>query len=259
MVNTLTFLGSSTSVGIPVIGCDCPQCTSTDPKVSRMRSSIVIESDEQTVLVDAGPDLRQQALRHKLKHVDHVLYTHEHLDHTAGFDELRAFCWHRDDLLPLHCSEKCKKALVHMFGWAFAKDNTYPGYVRPVAHVFKGPFQLGSLTITPIPVNHGTVETHGFKFTSKSGLSVVYIPDVKSIPQPSFELIGSPNTLIIDCLREKPHVSHMCVEESLEAIKKINPQRALLTHCSHEMDCHEVGKTLPPAVSFAFDTQQIQF
>lgn len=259
MTHRLTFLGTSTSVGIPVIGCDCRTCESLDPKDKRMRSSVIIESQEQTILVDAGPDLRQQSLRHGLTKVDHVLYTHAHLDHIAGFDELRAFCWRRDDLLPIYGNEGCIFELKRMFSWAFSEDNIYQGYVRPTAHVFKDPFYLGELLVTPIPVNHGKLETNGFKFSKKDGSSIVYICDVKEIPVSSYPLIGSPDTLIIDCLREEDHVSHMCLSESLAAIEKIQPNRALLTHISHEMNYLEIEKSLPENVSFSFDTQTILF
>lgn len=224
-----------------------------------MRSSIVIASEEQTILVDAGPDLRHQALRHGLKEVDHVLYTHAHLDHIAGFDELRAFCWKRDDLLPLHGNPGCMEELQRIFAWAFAKTNTYKGYIRPEVHVFEGPFSLKSLEVTPIPVLHGSVQTSGFKFQTQSGTSIVYIPDVKVIPESSYPLIGQPDYLIIDCLREEFHPSHMSLSESLAVIEKVSPKRVLFTHISHEMDCEEVAKQLPEHISFSHDTLTIPF
>lgn len=259
MQHKLTFLGTSTSVGIPVIGCDCPRCQSSDPMDLRMRSSIVIESAEQTILVDTGPDLRQQALRHDLKKVDHVLYTHAHLDHIAGFDELRAFCWRRDELLPLYGNEGCMEELQRLYSWAFSEDNTYKGYIRPKAVVFNAPFSLVSLKITPIPVLHGSVQTSGFKFETQSGTSIVYIPDAKVIPDESIALIGKPDYFIIDCLREEEHPSHMNLTESLAIIDKVSPQQALLTHISHEMDCKLVSKRLPAHICFAHDTHTIQF
>jgi phosphoribosyl 1,2-cyclic phosphate phosphodiesterase len=259
MNKKLTFLGTSTSVGIPVIGCECPRCLSNDPKLYRLRSSIVIETPEFTILVDSGPDLRQQALRHKLKKVDYVLYTHSHLDHIAGFDELRAFCWRREERLPIFGSAGCIADLKRMFTWAFEEDNMYQGYVRPVANIITEPFEIGDLQITPIPVEHARAETFGYKFTTKKGFSLVYMPDVKSIPRGSFDLIGQPDYFIIDCLRKEPHSSHMCLEESLEAIKISQAKQALLTHISHEMDCYEVAKTLPKNISFSCDTNSIEF
>lgn len=258
MSNTLTFLGTSTSVGIPVIGCDCPRCTSNDPKLHRMRSSVHIQTPDTSILVDAGPDLRQQALRHKLTKVDHVFYTHAHLDHIAGFDELRAFCWRRDDLLPLYGNSGCIEEIQRMFSWAFAKENTYKGYIRPIAKVIKEPVQLSNLVITAIPVIHGSVETSGYKFETNDS-SVVYIPDVKVIPETSFELIGQPDYFIVDCLREEDHSSHMTYGEAIATIKKIAPKQAFLTHCAHEMDVEALSKQLPDNIAFAYDTLTIDF
>ena len=225
----------------------------------RMRASVVIESEEQTILVDAGPDLRQQALRHGLKKVDHVLYTHAHLDHIAGFDELRAFCWFREDLLPLYGNEGCINEIQRLFSWAFAKENTYKGYIRPSANIIEGTFQLGSLSVTEIPVVHGSVQTSGYKFKTPSGGTLVYIPDAKEIHEDSLKLIGQPDVFIVNCLREEEHPSHMSVDESLATIEKIKPGRALLTHCSHEMDCKVVSERLPENVAFCYDTQTIEF
>ncbi len=224
-----------------------------------MRSSIVIESEIETLLIDAGPDLRQQALRHGLKHVDYVFYTHSHLDHVAGFDELRAFCWRRDDLLPLYGNKGCMEDIQRMFSWAFTKENTYKGYIRPVAKIIEQKVQLKGLTVIPVPVDHGGVETSGYKLITNNGFSVVYICDVKVIPEASFPIIGNPDVLIIDCLREEMHQAHMCVDEVLAAIARIQPKQVYLTHCSHEMDCSLVSERLPANVQFCYDTQSISF
>jgi len=197
--------------------------------------------------------------RHGLKKVDNVLYTHAHLDHIAGFDELRAFCWHRSDKLPLYGNKGCMDEIQRIFSWAFSEKNTYLGYVRPEAAIINDPFQLGDLHLTPIPVIHGSVETSGYKFTSSDGTSVVYISDVKEIPAHSYGLIGQPDYLIIDCLREEIHPSHMCLEEALTAIETVQAKQAYLTHISHEMDCNEVAKNLPKNVAFSYDTQIINF
>ncbi len=264
MPHKLTFLGTSTSIGVPVIGCKCNMCKSDDPLLRRNRASIVIESDEMTVLVDSGPDLRIQSLRHGLSKVDHVLYTHAHLDHIAGFDELRAFCWHREEPLPLYSSEGCIAELKRIFHWAFDTEKMYKGYIRPQAIVVKDAFTLGkegsrdALEITPIPVRHGSIETVGYLFKSSTG-SIAYISDVKEIPSTSMNLIKNVDTLIIGCLREVAHFSHMGLEDCLSVIKQVNPGAALLTHISHEMDCPEVAKRLPENVSFSYDTQSLNF
>ncbi len=249
----LTFLGTSTSVGIPVIGCSCNVCVSEDPKDIRMRASVHIETSTHSILVDSGPDLRQQALRHSLTKVDAVLYTHHHLDHIAGFDELRAFCWHRDEPLPLYSSPSCLEELKRIFNWAFSEDNTYKGYVRPVAMPVTESFMLGGTKITPIPVDHGSVETIGYRFDDHD-LSIAYIPDAKSLKHGSANLLENLDHLIIDCLREKPHPTHMSLAESLAVISEVTPKNAWFTHIAHEMDIARVEPTLPPNVKFAYDT-----
>ena len=172
------FLGTSTSVGVPVIGCECQTCVSENPKDDRSRSSGFLEGPFGKILIDAGPDLRQQALRENLKEVDAVLYTHAHLDHIMGFDELRAFCWRRDEPLPLHGSHETLDALKVMFPWAFTGKKITAGYVFPQPVPFSGPFMIDALKVTPIEVLHGKVQTHGFRFDhpgARSFLSLIHI------------------------------------------------------------------------------------
>jgi phosphoribosyl 1,2-cyclic phosphate phosphodiesterase len=252
----LTFLGTSTSVGIPVIGCCCDVCVSKDPRNKRMRSSIHLETSSHSLLVDSGPDLRQQALRHSLTKVDAVLYTHHHLDHIAGFDELRAFCWHREDPLPLYSTPSCLNELKRIFNWAFSDENTYKGYIRPLAMPVTESFQLGMTKITLIPVEHGSIETVGYRFDD-GGLSIAYIPDAKSLMAGSADLLENLDHLIIDCLREKPHPTHLSLAESLAIIADVKPKNAWFTHIAHEMDVAKVELTLPPNVKFAHDTLTI--
>ncbi len=249
----LTFLGTSTSVGIPVIGCDCNICTSDDPLLHRMRSSVHILTATHSLLIDSGPDLRQQALHHKLTKVDAVIYTHQHLDHTAGFDELRAFCWHREVSLPLYSTPSCLKELSRVYNWAFSPNNTYRGYIRPDPRPITGPVQVGSLTVTPLPVSHGSVETVGYRF-DEGGFSIAYIPDVKTILPETFGLLENIDHLIIDSLREKEHPAHMSVSEACEAAEKISAKKTWLTHISHELDIYKVAAELPDTVQFAYDT-----
>ena len=252
-----TFLGTSTSVGIPVIGCDCPRCTSSDPKNQRMRASVHVESEEISLLVDSGPDLRQQALRHNLRKVDAVLYTHQHLDHIAGFDELRAFCWHREDPLPLYSTPACLDELIRVYDWAFAADNTYKGYIKPDPRPITEPITLGNITVTPLPVIHGKVETIGYRFDTDK-LSIAYIPDVKVILPETFALLENLDHLVIDALREHEHHTHMSVSEATAAAQKINAKQTWLTHISHEMDCQLVEAELPANIRFAYDTLTIE-
>jgi phosphoribosyl 1,2-cyclic phosphate phosphodiesterase len=254
----LTLLGTGTSVGVPVIGCKCRVCRSEDPRNKRTRSSIHIRAGETSVLVDSGPDLREQALREELSKVDAVIYTHDHVDHVVGFDELRAFCWHRDTPLPLYARPSTMATLQTMFGWAFSSGNVFSGYIKPDPRWIEGPFTIGSLNITPLPVEHASTETNGFLFESAGGPAVAYIPDVKSIPDTTLELLGKADILILDALRAKPHPTHLSTDEALEIIARTGVRQAWLTHLSHENDHHELEATLPAGVRVAWDGLKIR-
>ncbi|MEP4077414.1 MBL fold metallo-hydrolase [Haloferula sp.] len=249
----ITFLGTGTSVGVPVIGCDCPVCTSDDPRNTRTRSSIHVRAGDVSLLVDSGPDLREQALREGITKVDAVLYTHGHVDHVAGFDELRAFCWHRDTPLPMHGNADTIDILRTMYGWAFSEKNVYRGYVKPATHLFDGPISYGETKITPLLVEHGAVETHGFLFEHAGSPPTAYIPDVKKISQETLDRIHQVDVLIIDSLRPATHPTHMSVTEALATIEHIDPGKALLTHLGHENDHATLESTLPPTIRVAYD------
>ena len=208
-------------------------------------------------MVDSGPDLREQALRENLSRVDAVLYTHAHLDHITGFDELRAFCWRRDTPLPLYGSRPCLQEIKRIFNWAFLPTNTYRGYVKPDPIETHGPFQLGDLTITPVPVLHGSVETQGYRFDYPEAPSIAYLPDVKTIPEESWPLIENIKILIIDALHRREHPTHMNLSEAIETAQQLNAERVYLTHLSHELDVSEALSELPDHVEFAYDGLRI--
>lgn len=250
----LTFLGTGTSTGVPVIGCSCEVCLSNDHRNRRLRSSVLLESAETTLLVDAGPDLRQQALRAGLSKVDAVLYTHGHMDHVVGFDELRAFCWHRETPLPMYANPGCMEILRTMFGWAFAETNIYKGYIKPGPVVVEGPFSIGKWHITPLPVMHGAVETNGYLFEHEGARSVAYISDVKAIPEDTMAMIREVDLLMIDALHYRHHPTHMNVEEALATIAELQPRQAYLMHCSHEIDHATLENELPAHIRVAHDT-----
>lgn len=254
LIPTLTFLGTSTSVGIPVIGCDCETCTSSDPKNTRMRASIHLQTPTHSILVDAGPDLRHQALRQNLRKVDAVLYTHHHLDHITGFDELRAFCWRRDTPLPMYGTQECIKELMRMFSWAFTPENTYKGYVKPDPRPISAPFKLGDLTVTPLPVDHGSVETIGYHFAFPDNPTLAYIPDVKTIPDETLAILENVDHLVIDALRNYEHPTHMSIDEAVAASQKVGAKKTWLTHISHETDYRMEQEKLPSNITFAYDT-----
>ena len=253
----LTFLGTGTSVGVPVIGCVCPVCKSSDPHNNRTRSSVLVSTGQATVLVDSGPDLREQALREDISSIDAVVYTHSHLDHVVGFDEMRAFCWGKPDPLPLYATEFCLGVLKTMFGWAFADENNNIGYVRPSPKPITSEFRIGDLTIRPLPVIHGSVETIGLLFETAKNFRVAYLPDVKTIPDSTMVMMENLDLLIIDALRDTPHTTHLSLAEALAISESLSPRKTLLTHISHDFDHAELSARLPDHVAVAHDGLQI--
>lgn len=250
---TLTFLGTGTSTGIPVIGCECETCRSTDSRNIRTRSSILIETPETTLLVDSGPDLRQQALRENIRRIDAVLYTHGHLDHVTGFDDLRAFCWHREEPLPMHATTECMATLRTMFAWAFSSANTYRGYVKPDPRLIEGPFTYGKLRITPLPVQHASVETVGFLFEHPGYKSAAYFPDAKAFPPVTLAALKDVDVLVIDSLQPAPHATHFSNEEALAMIGEVKAREAWLIHLGHQNEHATLESTLPRHVKVAYD------
>lgn len=247
------FLGSGTSTGVPVIGCHCDVCMSDNPRNKRLRASVLVSSENTTILVDSCPDLRQQALRHNLTAIDAVIYTHEHLDHTTGFDDMRAFCWRRDDRLPLYAGTSCLAHLKRMFAWAFSEQNTYKGYIRPAAHDHEGnPFTIGDIEVTPVRVEHATVETYGYVFRCK-GRSFGYVPDIKVLPDESRPLLQRLDVLAMDGLTTKEHHTHLSVVDNVELMLQLAPRRGLLTHCGHAVDYDSTCRTLPDFMAPAYD------
>lgn len=244
-------------MGVPVIGCDCRVCCSEEPRNKRFRSSVVVRAGEVTLLVDTGPDLRMQALREGLSAIDAVIYTHSHLDHVAGFDELRAFCWHTREPLPLHATAGCMAALERMYEWAFSPVQAHRGYVRPDPKLIDGPFFYSNLKVTPLPVLHGGVETVGFLFEVPPARKLAYIPDVKSIPRRTLELLRGVDVLVLDTLRTAEHPTHFSLAEALAAIEEIGAREAWLTHLSHEFELGELEAGLPGHVHVAWDGLRI--
>ncbi len=250
---SLTFLGTGTSVGVPVIGCPCAVCRSENPKNKRTRASVVVQAGDFSLLVDTGPDLRAQALREGLVKVDAVLYTHAHMDHVVGFDDLRAFCWSRSQPLPLHATEETMGDLKRMFGWAFSTANQYPGYVKPAPVIIDGPFHYGDLRITPLPVVHASVETIGYLFEYPKAKSIAYIPDVKHIPETTLERIKGVDVLIVDALRPGTHPTHFSLGEALHVAGETGAGETWLTHLGHENEHEDLSSKVPPHVKVSWD------
>ena len=249
----LTFLGTGTSVGIPMIGCDCETCRSDDPRDKRLRCSVHIRTPECEFIVDTGPDFRTQCLRENIRRVDAVIYTHPHMDHLTGFDELRRFTIAEDAVMPIYARPSCLEVLERMFVYAFNGENRYRGYLKPESRPIHGVFTLGETTITPLPLVHGKVETIGLMFARNGRNLCAYISDCKFITPDALELLRGVDTLIIDGLRLSPHPTHMNWDEALAAAEQIQPRQTWLTHFQCEVKHSRDEPSLPPHVHMAYD------
>lgn len=254
----ITFLGTGTSIGVPSIGCDCSVCLSSDPRNKRLRSSIYVEArDGLSWVVDTGPDFRTQCLRAGIRHLDAVLYSHAHMDHIVGFDDLRRFTIGQNASLPIYGTASCLADLRRMFGYAFDGENRYTGYIKPDPREVRGPFALGKTIITPLPVTHGKVETIGYLFCTTSGKRFAYISDCKTLSDDALRLLGGVEVIVIDALRHREHPTHMNFSEALALVLELGPGRVWFTHFSCEVDHEKAEAALPKNVALAYDGLQI--
>ncbi len=251
----LIFLGTGTSQGVPLIGCDCPVCLSDNIKDKRLRSSVLVRTESTTIVVDTGPDFRQQMLRENIKHLDAVIFTHEHKDHIAGLDDVRAFNFILKKKIPVFATQRVINALKREFYYAF-EDEKYPGVPELDIHcIDKKPFVIGDLSITPVEVLHFQLPVLGFIFNDK----IVYITDANYISDKEKEKIKNKDVLILNALRKEKHISHFTLQEALELIEELKPQKAYLTHISHQLGKYEdVSKELPPNVFLSYDGLKIK-
>jgi phosphoribosyl 1,2-cyclic phosphate phosphodiesterase len=245
----LEFLGTGTSQGVPVIGCACPACASSDAKDKRLRSSVLVTWNEVSLLVDTGPDLRQQLLRSGHDRIDAVLYTHEHADHIMGLDDIRAINFKHDRSMPLYATERVERAVRGVFGYAFT-EHKYPGV--PMVHferIGNGPFEVQGQTIIPIHAMHASMPVTGFRFGD-----LTYLTDVKTISKDELEKVRGSKVVVANALRIAPHHSHLNLEEALALAAAVGAERTYFTHISHLLGKHaEVSAKLPDGVAIAFD------
>jgi phosphoribosyl 1,2-cyclic phosphate phosphodiesterase len=248
---SLTFLGTGTSQGVPMIGCDCAVCHSPDPRDQRLRSSIYVQTPECAWVVDTGTDFRTQALRENIRRLDAVVFTHSHTDHIMGFDDLRRYS-HDLGSIPVYASAETMRDLERVYEFAFNGLNRFPGYLVPVPHIVDGPFQLGGTLITPLPVPHGKSTVNGYLFSRNDEKLVAYLSDCSAVPDAIVAEISGVNLLIIDALRHKPHPTHLSVAQALAVARQVRPARTLFTHIAHEQ-AQASEADLPPGVGIAYD------
>jgi len=260
----VTFLGTGTSGGVPIIGCDCAVCRSADPRDRRLRPSILIdlEGDRNRVpsaspiadavrfvLVDTSTDLRAQALAHDVRRVDAILFTHSHADHVLGLDDVRRFNRLQKEAIPCYSDARTRADLRRTFSYIFDEDTPKAGGIpKIVLNEIIGPFSLGAADIIPVPIMHGSRPILGFRIGS-----FAYLTDCSTIPDSSWPLLHGVRTLVLDALRERPHSTHFSVPEAIKAAARIGAERTYFTHISHELGHAETCARLPRGVELAYD------
>jgi phosphoribosyl 1,2-cyclic phosphate phosphodiesterase len=247
------FLGTATSSGMPVIGCRCPRCASTDPRNQRYRASLLMKWNGANVIIDTGPEFRLQVIRAGIDRLDAVLYTHEHADHIYGLDDVRMFPDHSAPL-PVFCFPRTADAIERVFPYVFGRA-TVAATSRPSISLNRidGAFDIGGETVTPVPVWHGPTAILGYRVRD-----FAYITDCSEIPPKSMELLSGLGTLVLGALRHEPHPTHYTVAQALEVITQIRPRRAFLTHIGHDLDHEETSASLPPGVEMAYDALEFE-
>lgn len=251
---TITFLGTGTSQGIPVIACDCPVCTSSDKKDNRTRTSLLISIDGKNLVIDSGPDFRQQMLREKVKTLEAVIFTHEHKDHIAGMDDIRAFNFVSQKPMQIFATRQVFAALQREYHYVYSGSD-YPGIPQVETTIFDNdPIPFFYKEIIPINVMHHKMPVKAFRIQD-----FTYITDANFISDESMNQIAGTRILVINALRKEKHISHFNLEEALDIIQKIKPEKAYLTHISHLLGKHdEINKELPSGVELAYDGLKIE-
>lgn len=249
----VTFLGTGTSTGVPVPTCDCPVCISPDPRDQRLRSSVLLEWDGSTVLIDTSTDLRAQVLRHRIQRIDAVFYTHAHADHVLGLDELRLFNWRQGGAIPIYGSPQTLAAIARTFWYVFesgASEQTRPILAPcPVAATF----EFGGRDVIPVPLWHGSLPILGYRLGR-----LAYLTDVSRIPSASYRLIEDLDVLVLSALRHRSHPTHLTLAAAIEQARRIGAPRTFFTHISHEIGHAAVSAGLPEGIALAYDGLKIE-
>src|SRR3954454_21301045 len=261
MEGRLTFLGTGTSMGVPTLGCGCAVCTSADPRDRRLRPSVLVRwsgadgSRQRSVIIDTGPDFREQALRTGLRHVDAVLYTHSHADHILGLDDLRPLSFgsfQAGGPIPLYAAPLTAEVLQRIFDYHFSSESRYPTRARVRIEPLADRVHVQEAVFTCVPVKHGEMEIAGFRFGDAA-----YLTDVSEIPESSFALLQGLNTLVLPSLRHHPHPSHATVKQAVDWAERIGARQTWLTHIAHELGHEATNRILPPGVALAYDGLEV--
>jgi phosphoribosyl 1,2-cyclic phosphate phosphodiesterase len=249
----ITFLGTGTSVGIPVIGCDCPVCRSDDPRNNRLRASVYVQGGGADIVVDTPPDFREQALRYGVRHIDAVLFTHAHADHIFGFDDIRRFnTIQGHSMIPAYAGAGVIPDLKRIFPYVVPEKPE--GLFRPIIEFreVSGPFRVGQINITPVPVEHDGRQTLGFRFDCDNA-GFGYVPDCSRMPDSSMELLKGVDVMVLDALKPTPHKTHLTVGESIGLIQKIDAGRSYMIHMCHDIEHAETEAGLPDGIRLSYD------
>jgi len=249
----ITFLGTGTSQGIPIIGSTHPVCLSENPKDKRLRVSVLVEWNDYTYVIDCGPDFRQQMLRANCNKIDGVIFTHEHADHTAGLDDIRPFFFRQGDI-PIYAHQRVLEQLRIRFAYIFTTKEKYPGVPNVIENEIKNEdFYLGNMKVTPIEGFHHKLQVFGYRFKN-----FAYLTDMKTISETEMKKLQNLDVLVLNALREEEHISHFNLNEALEIVSKLKPKKAYFTHISHHLGFHnDVQQKLPENVFLAYDNLQI--
>lgn len=250
----ITFLGTGTSQGIPIIGSRHPVCLSQNLKDKRLRSSVLVQWKNYNYIIDCGPDFRQQMLKNNCRHIDGIMFTHEHADHTSGLDDIRPYFFRQGDI-PIYGTQQVLENLNHRFGYILNSQNKYPGAPTVKVQIISKNknFRIGNQIVTPVEVMHNSLSVMGYRIGEFS-----YLTDVKYINADQMEKVKNSEVLVLNALRIESHPTHLNLEEALGLVEELKPKKAYFTHISHHLGFHdEVSKKLPKNVHLAYDNLQI--